>query len=370
MRIVFDHQIFSRQVYGGISRYFQELNNRIPALGAHQAEIFAPLHINGYAQGDARPPRGMRLRNRPGVKALARLVDTVAGHALVRPRRDVDVFHQTYYAASTYAPRSARRIVTVYDMIHELHPDSFPADDDTPRRKQRAVAWADHVLCISETTRQDLIRILGVAPDKATVVHLGHSLLPGQAADPAADPVAGAQGPYLLYVGARGGYKNFDRLLAAYADSAPLREHVALVCFGGGGFDERELAALQARGVAGRVRQVSGSDALLSRLYTGAQALVYPSLYEGFGIPPIEAMAHGCPVVCSRAGSIPEVVGDAGAYFDPLDTQDIRATIEDTVASGVTRERLVALGRERARQFSWDACARGTLAVYARTLGA
>jgi glycosyltransferase involved in cell wall biosynthesis len=367
MRIVFDHQIFSRQVYGGISRYFQELNNRIPALGAHDARIFAPLHVNGYGQGDgARPPVGLRLRKRPGITALARLVDGVAGHVIVRPRRDVDVFHQTYYAASTYAPRSARRFVTVYDMIHELHPESFPADDDTPRRKKLAVAWADHVLCISETTRQDLIRILGVAPDKATVVHLGHSLQPGRVADGAAP----AQEPYLLYVGARGGYKNFDRLVAAYADSATLRGELALVCFGGGGFGERELERLRARGVAGRVRQVAGGDEVLSRLYTGAQALVYPSLYEGFGIPPIEAMAHGCPVVCSRGGSIPEVVGDAGAYFDPLDPRDIRTTIEDTVASSAARERLVALGRERARRFSWDACARETLAVYARTLGA
>ena len=369
MRIVFDHQIFSRQVYGGISRYFQELNNRIPALGGHHAEVFAPLHVNGHAQGvDARPPRGLRLRKRPGVTDLARLVDSLAGHALVRPRRDVDVFHQTYYSASTYAPRSARKIVTVYDMIHELHPESFPAADDTPRRKQRAVAWADHVVCISETTRQDLIRILGVAPEKATVVHLGHSLSPARPADPAGATPSPA--PYLLYVGARGGYKNFDRLVAAYADSDLLRTGLSLVCFGGGGFGEQELANLRARGVAATVRQVSGDDALLSRLYLGAQALVYPSLYEGFGIPPIEAMAMGCPVVCSSGGSIPEIVGDAGAYFDPLDPQDMRTTIEDTVASGATRERLVALGRERARQFSWDACARNTLAVYARTLGA
>ena len=369
MRIVYDHQIFSRQVYGGISRYFQELNNRIPALGGHQAEVFAPLHVNGYAQGaGARPPRGLRLRKRPGITALARLVDSIAGHALVRPRRDVDVFHQTYYSASTYAPRRARKIVTVYDMIHELHPESFPADDDTTRRKRQAVAWADHVVCISETTRQDLIRILGVAPDKATVVHLGHSLSPAQAAD--AGVAAPTPAPYLLYVGARGGYKNFDRLLAAYADSELLRTQLSLVCFGGGGFNERELAMLQSRNVAATVRQVSGDDALLSRLYLGAQALVYPSLYEGFGIPPIEAMAQGCPVVCSTGGSIPEVVGDAGAYFDPLDPQDIRTTIEDTVASGAARERLVALGRERVRLFSWDACARNTLAVYARTLGA
>ena len=119
---------------------------------------------------------------------------------------------------------------------------------------------------------------------------------------------------------------------------------------------------------SGQVRQFGGSDQLLTRLYEHASALIYPSLYEGFGIPPLEAMSHNCPVICGKTSSIPEVVGDAGAYFDSEDIHSIRSTIEEVVGSESHRRALIEKGQARLNCFSWDRCAAETLKVYKQLL--
>ena len=171
--------------------------------------------------------------------------------------------------------------------------------------------------------------------------------------------------PFLLYVGNRGGYKNFLRLLEAYGTSPQLKMGYELICFGGGAFHADELETMRTLGlVSGQVSQLGGDDQMLAKLYEHASAFVFPSLYEGFGIPPLEAMSHDCPVVCSNTSSIPEVVGDAGEYFDPADTESMRAAIERIVTSDSHRNLLIAKGRERLKHFSWDRCAIETLDIY------
>src|SRR5439155_12251123 len=128
--------------------------------------------------------------------------------------------------------------------------------------------------------------------------------------------------PYLLFVGNRGTYKNFDLLARTYARSDRLQREFDIVCFGG----QRESshpARLEQLGIASRVQYFSGGDQVLANLYRHAFALVYPSKYEGFGIPPLEAMHYGCPVIASNAGSLPEVVADAGLMFDPNSEDDL-----------------------------------------------
>ena len=175
------------------------------------------------------------------------------------------------------------------------------------------------------------------------------------------------RGTFLLYVGNRGGYKNFLRLLEAYGTSPQLKMGYELICVGGGGFHADELKTMQALGLdSNQVMQLGGSDQLLARLYESASAFVFPSLYEGFGIPPLEAMSHDCPVVCSNTSSIPEVVGDAGEYFNPEDIENMRAAIERVVTSDSLRKLLIAKGRARLQFFSWDRCAAETLEVYSK----
>ena len=226
--------------------------------------------------------------------------------------------------------------------------------------KRAAVNRADHIICISETTQRDLVRLYGIDPARTSVVYLGHSLT--VEAD-AAKVQSGGRRPSLLYVGYRGGYKNFMTLLQAYGSSPILREF-ELIAFGGHPLLRDEQNEIRRLGITDRVRFESGSDRELAAHYQAATAFIYPSKYEGFGIPPLEAMSHGCPVVCSNAGAIPEVVGDAGLYFDPNNPEELRTELERVVTTEALQADLRARGNERIAMFSWDKCAAETARIY------
>jgi len=367
MRILFDYQAFSMQQYGGVSRYIYEIANLIAGNDGHETEIFSPLYINEYFRGDERVrPRGIKIPRFPGAGRIVGLLNSVAARLLVRPRRDVDIYHETYFSRVDCCPASAKRIVTVYDMIHEKFSDHYSSSDPTRGNKAAAVRRADHVICISEQTKRDLIELLDVDPAKVSVVYLGFTLT-GHGGR-AQKPIVSSR-PYLLYVGSRIRYKNFEGLLQAYASSPRLREDFDLVCFGGGAFTAKELELAQRYGLLReRIRQVSGDDATLAAYYSAASVFVYPSLYEGFGIPPLEAMSFDCPVVCSNVSSIPEVVGDAAEMCEPNDPDSMRTSIERVTSDDAVRQALIERGRQRIRLFSWERCAQETLEVYRRVL--
>ncbi|MCW4461896.1 glycosyltransferase [Sphingomonas sp. BT-65] len=183
-------------------------------------------------------------------------------------------------------------------------------------------------------------------------------------------PVASPSGrPTLLFVGVRAGYKNFDGFVRAVAASPMLRKEVEIVAFGGGAFTTGEAELIAKLRLTPRIRQVAGDDMALAAHYAAAAALVYPSRYEGFGLPPLEAMMHDCPVVCSNTSSLPEVVEDAAETFDPADEAAMARAIETVLSSEKRRRTLVARGRERVRVLTWQKCARETLAVYQTVRG-
>ncbi|MEZ0316344.1 MAG: glycosyltransferase family 4 protein, partial [Methylophilaceae bacterium] len=148
-----------------------------------------------------------------------------------------------------------------------------------------------------------------------------------------------------------------------------LRNNVRLICFGGGRFESKELDLIKVLGLSeNHVMQAGGSDAQLAEYYRKATAFVYPSLYEGFGIPPLEAMSLNCPVICSNTSSIPEVVGGAAEYFVPDDIASMRCAIESVLQSEQRRNELIRMGAEQCKDFSWPRCASETLAVYQRVI--
>lgn len=372
MRIVYDSQIFWRQRYGGISRYIAEIAERIARQPGTSVRVLAPLHMNAYLRG--MPHRWVRGRAVELPSPLFRFRGVVNEALSVAALRvsGADLVHETYYAPRTVAPPGAKVVLTVYDMIHELRPEEFHPSDRTAMFKRRAVARADHVICISENTRRDLLRIHGtVDPAKVTVIHLGHDFRSGPSDDSVPSPARselGAQ-PYLLYVGDRRGYKNFGAMVAAYAASPALRSGVRLVAFGGPPFGAAEAGLAEAHGLTdGQLAHAQGDDDALRQLYTGATALIYPSAYEGFGIPVLEAMSVGCPVVAARASSIPEVAGDAARLFEPAVPGALTRAMEDVVLDEAQRTALRVRGMARAALFSWQRCADETLAVYRRLL--
>ena len=367
MRVLYGYHAFTRQFYGGVSRYFVELARHLSRRQDTEVKISAPLYINHYLKElDPGIVSGRQVVHAP--KAAGKFFNIYNWGAMrshtagYRP----DILHETYYTRQPIPLRSNQiRIVTVYDMIHERFPEYFPGWDKTAASKKLAVERADHVICISETTRRDLLEYCNVSPNKVSVVYLGFA--PPCVRSTSCKSLV--DGEYLLHVGIRIGYKNFQRLLEAYADNADLHEHYRLVCFGGGNFTHSEDQQRKALGLAeDRLVWMGGSDSVLMQLYQYASAFVYPSLYEGFGIPPLEAMAHDCPVVCSSGGSISEVVGNAGEFFTPCDVAGIAQAIENVTGSQARAAELRARGRERITRFNWERCATGTHAVYSALL--
>lgn len=365
MRIAFDDHIFSWQKYGGISRYFYELATAFAMDQSVEIKIISPLHVNQYVDSSSRAfftgirmpagsylPKGYRIANR----ILA---------PLYRRRFRPEIFHETYYSEYGEYVGQAKRVLTVYDMIHEKFPKYFDPRDKTSRRKAAAVKRADHVICISENTRSDLIEILDVPYEKTSVVHLGFSfgnvdLLNAESDKP---------NPFLLYVGERSGYKNFSTLLDVYANQQFLRNNFQLIAFGGGHFSSLELDKINSLNLdSSRVKQVAGNDEVLRGLYRTASLFIYPSIYEGFGIPPLEAMSMGCPVACSNTSSLPEVIGDAAIFFDPSSEDSMARAILCCLEDEVLRSDLILKGANLIKNYSWQKCADETKAVYAGLL--
>ncbi|MEL0622534.1 glycosyltransferase family 1 protein [Marinomonas arenicola] len=369
MKIALDHQTFTHQSYGGISRYYSILASELVS-SKNDVKIFTGIHRNNYLKylPDG-VVKGIGLEKYPSkTTPFFHALNHIASQYQISKWKP-ELVHETYFSTPRMIFSSdAARVTTVYDMIHEIFPNQFSLRDRTSKSKRKTLDRVDHIISISESTKHDLINIFGVDESKISVVHLGVSL-DGFNSE-INKPSSNNDKPFLLYVGSRFGYKNFDGFLKAVASSARLKSSFDIVAFGGGAFNSEELALIRSLGFSvSQVRQCSGSDEELAGLYGRAAAFVYPSLYEGFGLPPLEAMASGCPVVTSNTSSMPEVVRDAGVYFNPNEIEDMRFAIERVVLSPSVISDLVAAGFENIKSFSWSKCAAETLTVYKKVLG-
>jgi len=362
--VVYSPEIFSWQKTGGVSRYFAEL---IPAVmdSGWSVDVRAGLYSNVFLE---------QLRNTGMVSGY----DVSCYGKLEKPGRTLlllanslvfnlqsnknCVVHQTYY--SPFARRNGRLVVTVYDLIHEKLSIVQQGRGSTVARCA-SIQAAEKIIAISEATRNDLLDYYDIPPDRVEVIPLGvrmPEVLPSQEEKCEKTP------PYLLYVGMRNGYKNFDKFVRAYAVSPQLRSTFRLVCFGGGRFSAEELNLYSRLKVIDSIDWLEGNDTLLSKYYMNATMLVYPSLYEGFGLPVLEAMANGCPVACSNTSSLPEVGVDAAYYFSPDDVDSMRDTIERAISDRSMLKAKIQDGYQRAKSFSWQETARKTINVYSQVL--
>jgi glycosyltransferase involved in cell wall biosynthesis len=368
VNILYDASIFG-QKYGGISRYFYEIIRRIADTPAANVLLFQGFYANKY------PLRSYRHKykfyfglRRPAIPKTTRLFNGL-NHFLFRrfinlTKLDRLVYHPTYYSGALAQVRKPTRIVlTVYDMVCELFPQYFKNANREIENKRNSIKRADHIICISENTRNDLVRLCNVNQDNVSVIYLGSSI---NAQDIAAlEPRPPAARPYILYVGPRQTpYKNFTLLLSAFVDGCLFKDF-DLLCVGSGRFTAAESARFRVLNLTDQLCHIDPDDVSLATAYKNAACLVYPSLYEGFGFPVLEAMSAGCPVVAANSSSIREVAGDAAVLFDPLDVDCLIQALRRVLYSSHVQNTLREAGYVQSRKFNWDTTVEQTLQVYA-----
>lgn len=361
LKVAYDHQIFSLQRYGGISRYYHEMVKALSVQAGVAPKIFAQFYVNEYITGlGEKYIDGIKVSNIRGMGASRfRLNDWICKRKIISYKPGV--IHQTYYSSVNGLPVDTPIVITVHDMIHEKYSHQFSNSKKISLQKYQAIKRADHVICISQNTKNDLIDIFNVSPNKLSVIY--HGFNPLTKVEGKVHSLRNSKS-YILYVGDRFGYKNFENFLHAYSGSHWLVNNFDVVCFGGGEFSRGELERIGKLKLSNKIKRLSGSDALLAHYYREASLFVYPSLYEGFGMPLLEAMSLGCPVACSSTSSMPEVAGDASAYFDPSSIDSMREQIEVVLNSSERRAELVVKGSIRLRAFDWSDSALQTLQVY------
>jgi glycosyltransferase involved in cell wall biosynthesis len=335
---------------GGSESYVRELLRGLGRTGSHSYRVVLPPIARDRNEG---LPEAVATEYASSASTPGRLL--ALGRAAARPaplRRYLAGADVVHFPLTIEVPRTdVPKVVTLHDLQHLDLPGMFPRAE----RAFRAVFWhrslrrAERMITISGFVRDRAVARLGLDASRIRVVPLGvdHEHL---------RPATTEREPFVLYPARRWPHKNHERLLEAFALVRRDRPELRLVLTGGGDFSGMP-DGVDARGHVG-----SGE---LASLMQRASALVFPSLYEGFGLPPLEAMACGCPVACSNVAALPETVGDAARLFDPHDPRAIADAVLDVLAAP---EEWVARGLARAAGFSWDATARATDAVYAELL--
>jgi glycosyltransferase involved in cell wall biosynthesis len=387
MKVFYDHQIFELQAYGGISRYFYEIVERNK--GRFEAFVSVRNSENQYV-GRMRGLDSSRVRRsgssddflfRLQFRGKQRLFDlrnrmfpifdahraNIAWSTARMDEAEFDLFHPTYYDPYFVDHLKGRPyVVTVHDFIHEVFPEFFDPRDPTPGNKRLAIQGAKCVIAVSECTKGDIVRFCGVDPSRIHVVYHGSSL--GVAPEEGGQSVAHElPKSYLLFVGRRHNYKNFQFLVEAFAETCRKHPDVHLVC-AGSPFDARERRFFSNLGVTGKIVSIQTQDGGLQELYSNALGFVLPSLYEGFGIPILEAFSCNCPVAVSDASCLPEVAGDAALYFAPKDFDRLTGVLDTLISDDAVRENLRQKGCARLKMFSWEKAAEETFAVYQKAL--
>ena len=357
IRVLYDHQMFSIQQYGGISRYFANLYSSYKGPGTVEPHIAALYSKNHYiSKVDLGWPRWL---GKLWLEKKSRRYRWNRRYAATQIKKGAyDVLHPTYYDAYFLQLVQKPYVITVHDMIYELYPQFFEATDKFVLHKREVIEKAAHLIAISHATKADLQQLYGIADDRISVIHHGHvplhtgTLLPNRF------------GNYLLFVGERSNYKNFNRMVEAVAPIIKEFSDLQLVCAGGGAFDTAEQQLLAGYGIANRCLQVSAGNELLYSLYVHARLFVFPSLYEGFGFPLLEAFEAGCPVAASNTASFREVGGEAVHYFDPNDVDSMRSAIHYLLTHQQQQQECVAQGKRRLQLFTMQQCVQQTAAVY------
>ncbi len=337
-------------ISGGSETYARELCRALARAGTLEYRVFLPSIAPDASDGLPWSVVGRYRASRTMPGRVAAMTMAALRPEPLRRELDLDRLDAIHFPLSVMLPPVDRpaAATTVLDLQHEEHPQFFGRAELTYRKVVygRTIRRSQIVITISEHARKTLLERYRLAPDRVRTIHLGVDLDVFTPSDTV------SQGGFLLYPARPWRHKNHARLFEAFARLRDERPELRLVLTGDGDFGALP-DGVEARGRVSREELV--------QLYRSAAALVFPSLFEGFGMPILEAMACACPVACSNTTSLPEVAGDAARLFDPTDPDEIAAAVSDVLDDP---EPWIARGLERAKVFTWDACARAHEEVY------
>jgi len=362
--------------YSGVSQYTANLLSAI--LEADKTDDYR-LFYNSWRDLSGR----LDVWPRPNARLIGRrwpnkIFNYLLQKIFRRPRLDkvlggVDIFFSPHFNFSSFRP-GVKKIITVHDLSFLRYPEFFSSRKNFWHKAlgvKRALREADRIVAVSQNTKNDIIELVGASPEKISVVYSGNNLSKREVSAAEVDNFSKEKnitGPFILYLGTIEPRKNIGGLIQAFNR---LKSD--------GKFSDLKLVLAGARGWKNRLidqewdRSPYKTDIIflgyISKkeqeiLYSSAQVFVYPSYYEGFGFPPLEAMAYGLPVICSNVSSLPEVVGEAAILIDPQQPAEIAAALKLVLSDGELRAALKAKGQERANLFSWNKAAEQYLKLF------
>ena len=345
MQIIFDHQIFSSQRFGGISRYHVELIKNLDI----QWDIPVFFSNNFYLKDITSVPEFFPSKNFRGKNRILERINRIKTISAIK-KGNFDIFHPTFY--ESYALpylKNKPMVLTLHDMTHDRFPE-LPAAKWEKKEKYIMAHRADAIIVPSQFTADELMALYDISPHKIHVVYHGG---PEWEMPPEA-----LEENRFLFVGNRTYYKNFTIVLEALK---MIPESTLLIA--GPPLNSSETALINELGINGQIKVINASDEELKKLYASSAALIFPSLMEGFGLPALEAFAANCPVICSDIPVFHEVCGDAALYFKP----DSATMLADAMKENMQYRFTENIVKQRAK-FSWEKCAAGTKNVYEAVL--
>lgn len=358
MKILYDYPSLS-QIHGGVSRYIcgiiKEMNRdiKIDMSILYTDNIYLEdlpfLNIRHILKG----------KDFKGKIKIEKILNTFYSNYKII-RNNYDVFHANYSDPYFLFQPKRPMVVTIHDMINEKVPDYRTSHAKQIESKKSLIYSATQIITVSENTKKDLLEIYPINPEKISVIYHG-------APTGITKVLKNHFGKYILYVGRRTRYKNFRFFVQSIASLLTADTALKMVCVGAP-FNQEEDDFLKELDIRRQVFACSASEDELYSLYRNAIVFVYPSTFEGFGIPILEAFANNCPVCLSYSSCFPEIAGDAALYFDPEDQNSIFENVQRIITDRTLSSEFVKRGEKRLSTFSWNKAAQQTLEVYQKSV--
>ena len=363
IKVLYDHQIFSKQLYGGISRYHIELYKRIQCRNVIDPELAILVSNNNYLQenNELKIPSLFQGHKFHGRRKVITIINEQFCKYHIK-KGLFDIFHPTYY--NPYFLKylgNKPYVITIHDLIYQKFNEDPKSNKLICDWMEKLINSATKIIAVSRNTKEDLIEHYHLEGSKVDVIYHSTSIHKAFGKE----HKLSLPDKYLLYVGNRYDRKNFLFLVKSISKLLQKNSDIYLICAGGGDFSSDEVNLFMQLGINNKIiYQKFNDDTELSELYRRAFVFIYPSKYEGFGIPILESFACGCPVALSNTSCFPEIAGDAGMYFNPYDSDSIRTTIERALTDQQLLGSCTEIGLKRVQEFSWDRAAEQTQNFY------